>query len=178
MNQNEIIQFILDERIRQGYTVNGLETKAGTTMGHFKGVLNGDIADKGHGKTAQRQTVGLKAITKFLDALDLKIVIEDKDANWGEDMARLRMMPKKLYVGERIEAREIIKKEGFYPRVDLFSTPEEVMKFLPGNCDIYEIRLGRLIRKKFDVIAHPFGTMYSYNEWIPPEAIVNWTTHR
>jgi hypothetical protein len=122
--------------------------------------------------------MGIDELFSTLEKLNLKLVIEDQDAEWGENMARLRMMPKKLYTAERIEAREIIQKQGFYPRVDLFDNVETALKFAVKPCDLYEIRLGRLIRKKFDVQDHPFGTMYSYHDIIPVEAIVNKATHR
>jgi hypothetical protein len=114
----------------------------------------------------------------ILDKLDLKLVVEDKDAKWGEDMARLRMMPKKLFTTERVENRELVKKHGFHPRVDLFASPEIALKFIGVDCDVYEISLGLLMRRKFDVVEHPFGTIYSYTEHIPAESIRNWTTHR
>lgn len=178
MNQEEMLQLALNERKKTGLTIEQFEKKAGVRLTHYRDVLNTLRGKPTRSQDKNRLSVSLLHFTKVLDALDLQLVIEDKDAEWGEDMARLRMMPKKLYVGERIEAREVVQTEGFYPRVDLFEHPEQVLKFLPGNCDIYEIRLGKLNRKKFDVIEHPFGAMYSYNDWISPEAIVNRVTHR
>lgn len=168
MKHEEILQFLLDEKKKQNLSRDKIEELSGT-------VSIGSIPEVQKGK---RISIGLNNIIKLLDAFGYRLVIEDKDAYWGEDVERLRIMPKKLYVGQRIETRELIKENGFDPRVDLFEKPEHVLKFMPDTCDIYEIRPSKLIRKKFDVLDHPFGTMYSYHEHIPPEFIVNRVTHR
>lgn len=166
MNKTEIIQVMLQKMEKEGLSKRKLADKIGifdSGVGRFLNYGNNQRFD---------------GVLTMLDALDLKLVVEDKDAEWGEDMARLRMMPKKLYVGERIESRELIRQEGFYPRVDLFDSLDAALKFVPKPLDVYEIRVGRLIRKKFDLNDHPFGTMYSYNEWIDPGAILNMVTYR
>lgn len=136
-----------------------------------------DVTPTNVSKFIHKQTnVSFDYFLKMLDALNLKVVIEDKDADWGLDM-RLRMLPRKLYVAERIEVRGIIAKGGFSPRVDLFESPEVALKFFPPPMDVYEIH-PTLIRKKFDVADHPFGTMYSYDGWIDPQLIRNRVTYR
>lgn len=167
MRQEEIFKLIIDKRRESGESREHFEKRAGTVLGGMHDTLNG-----------KNYTVGMLYIIKMLDALNLQLVVEDKDTNWGPDMGRLRMMPKKLFTGQRIEARDMIKKEGLYSRVDLFETPEEVLKFVPTPCDIYEINPSKLYRKKFDVVEHPFGMMYSYNEHIMPDFIKNMVTHR
>jgi hypothetical protein len=167
MNQEEILRVMLDEKKKQKLKTEVWEEKAGVRSGNIREVLNGNVGQ-----------MGLLNVIKLLNVLDLQLVVEDKDAEWGENMERLRMMPKKLFLGERIESRELVRSAGFYPRVDLFDSLESVLKFMPKPLDVYEIRLGRLIRRKFDVIHHPFGTMYSYNEHIAPGSVVNRTTHR
>jgi hypothetical protein len=167
VRQEEIFHLIMDERKRQGRRREDFEKESGNrTYGSMQQVLN----NIGH-------TVGIKYLIEMLDVLDMQIVIEDKKANWGLDM-RLRRMPKKLYLAERIESRERVISDGLYARVDMFETPEAVLQFYPKPCDVYEIHPQRLIRKHFDVTEHPFGTMYSYNDWVAPEYIKNRATHR
>jgi hypothetical protein len=121
--------------------------------------------------------MSMSKLMELLDAHDMEFIIVDKDVNWGLDV-RLRVMPKKLYVGERIESRSIVRQEGFHSRVDLFETPEAALNFYTKPCDVYEIFPHKLIRKQFDVIDHPLGTMYSYNDWISPDYIENRVTYR
>lgn len=167
MNQDEIFNLIINKRRESGEKREDFEKRVGAVLGGLHDTLNG-----------RNYTVGIMYIIRMLDALGLQLTVEDKDINWGPDMDRLRMMPKRLYVGERIESRELVREEGLHSRVDLFDNPESVLKFIPAPCDIYEISAGSLIRKKFDVIEHPFGTMYSYNAYIKPELISYRVTHR
>jgi hypothetical protein len=167
MKQEELFQYIDEERKKQGLRQEDLRDLAQTAAVYsIKEVVAG-----------RASTTGIKYIIQILDVLGLQLTVEDKDADWGLDM-RLRRMPKKLFTAQRIESREIIRKEGFYARVDLFEKPEDCLKFVPTPCDIYEIWPHRLIRKHFDVIDHPFGTMYSYNDWISPDYIEDRVTHR
>lgn len=167
MNQEDIFRLIIEERIKQGVKRADLDKKAGTvSFASIHEVLNG----KGI-------TVGLLNIIKILDALNFQVSVEDKGINWGLD-TRLRRMPKTLYVGERIESRAIKRQDGFHARVDLYETPEVALKFITQPCDVYEIHPHDLIRKHFDVIDHPYGTIYSYNDWISPDFIENRVTYR
>lgn len=167
MKQEEIFKLIMEERKKSGIKVKDFNKESGTVAyGSMQQVLIG----KGH-------TVGISNLIQMLDVLDLQFVIEDKDADWGLDM-RLRRMPKKLFVVERIDNREMVRKEGFHARVDMFESPEAALKIYPKPCDVYEIWPHRLIRKQFDVVDHPFGPMYSYNGWVAPEYIENRATHR
>lgn len=167
MNQEDILNIIVNERHSQGIKREDLEEKAGVCLGNVMKVLS-----------KNRGTIGLSYIIKMLDALDLKLTVEDKEVDWGTDMSRLRRMPKKLYHGERIESREYIRMEGFEGRVDLFESVEDVLKFVPKPCDIYEIRPGKLIRKSFDLVDHPYGTVYSYYDHIPSDRIVSMVTYK
>lgn len=167
MTQEEIFTLIMEERKRQGFKREDFEKESGTaTYGSMQQVLNG----KG-------VSVMIKNLIQMLDVLDLTFAIEDKYANWGLDV-RLRRMPKRLFLPERIESREVIRKEGFHGRVDLFETPEAALRFMPAPCDIYEIYPDELIRKHFEVSDHPYGTMYAYSDWVAPEYIENRVTHR
>lgn len=167
MNQEEILKLIVSERKRRRITREVLEKKAGANLGSVQNVLH-----RGKG------TIGLSYLIKLLDALDLQITIEDKDIDWGTDMSRLRRMPKKLYHGERIESRDYLKLEGFEGRVDLFETVEDVLKFVPKPCDIYEINPATLKRKSFDLVEHPFGAVYSYYGHVPSDRVISMVTYR
>jgi transcriptional regulator with XRE-family HTH domain len=167
MNQEELLNLIANIRKTRGIKRDDLEGKAGASIGGLLNVLS-----------KRRGTIGLSYIIKILDALDLQIAIEDKDIVWGTDMNRLRMMPKKLYHGERIESREYIRLEGFEGRVDMFESIDDVLKFVPKPCDIYEIRPGKLKRKSFDLVDHPFGTVYSYYDHIPSDRVVSMVTYK
>lgn len=166
-DQLDYLKFIAEERRRQKITRIDFDKRAKTSaMSSLLEVV------RGHGIT-----IGFIYVLRMLDALGYTLVIEDKEANWGLDM-RLRRMPKKLFVAERIESREHIRDDGFHARVDMFESPEAALKHYPKPRDIYEIYPHRLIRKHFDVNEHPFGTMYSYNNWVSPEYIQNRVTHR
>jgi len=92
-------------------------------------------------------------------------------------MKRVRMLPKKLYHGERIEAREFAK-DGFFARVDLFESPEDVLKFIPKPCDVYRINPFKLVRKQLFVTDHPEAKIYNYYENIPKEHVYERMTYR
>lgn len=158
MSKKEIAQSILDVIEKRGLRIKDAAIAAGISDSNVHRFLK------------HHDSLSLGRLILLLDSLDLKFVVEDKGANWGLD-ERLRCMPKFLYCAGRMETRTMIQKEGFYPRVDLFETTGEVLSFFPTPCDIYEIRADGLIRKNFDLFDHPFGTMYSYNEHIPPELI-------
>lgn len=163
MDRKEMGQVFKEVAERRYTFVKQMEKK--TEVSHINKFIN-------HGNG-----LSFEKILELLDKLDLTFQIEDKDIDWGLDM-RLRRMPKKLFHGERIEAREFVAQNGFYARVDLFESPEMVLKFIPKPCDVYEIYPGRLIRKYFDVVDHPYGLLYSFNEHIPAEYIVNKVTYR
>jgi hypothetical protein len=169
MTQEEILRLVVELRKERKIKREDFDEKVGTkaTYGQALAVLNG-----------ANGTMGISYVMKLLDALDLQLVVEDKDANWGSDMERLRIMPKQLFLAERLEARELVKYGGFYPRVDLFDNVETCLKFMPKPCEVYSIKTGKLIRKQFEVIHHPFGTMYSYHEHIPADAIIDRVTYR
>lgn len=169
MKQEEIFEVVVDERKKQGFSREELDFQSGTTIfGTILEITNG-------GK--KRGTVMLSTLIKLLDGLGLELVIEDKQANWGLDM-RLRRMPRKLYTGQRIEARELIRKEGLSERVDLFDSPEAVLKFITKPCDVYEVLPNNLLRKNMDMFEHEYATMYSYNGDVSPDAIENRVTYR
>lgn len=171
MTQEEIFQLIIEERKKQGFLREELDEKAGT-------VVFGTILEITNNKKKSYSSVMFSNLVKLLDALGFEVIIEDKNANWGLDM-RLRRLPKKLFTGQRIEMREHIRTKGLDARVDLFDSPEAVLKFVPKPCDVYEVLPGALIRKHIDMNDdHPFGTMYSYNEHISPDHIENRVTYR
>jgi hypothetical protein len=167
MEHEEIMKFLHREYKNKGFSRKSWEEKAGVNAGNVTEVLRG-----------RKGTMGLYHIMRLLDALDFRLVIEDKNIDWGTDMNKLRLLPKKLYHGERIEARETIKSEGFWGRVDLFETAEIALKFIPTPCDIYEIHPAELKRKSFELVEHPYGDIYSYFSNIPTKFIKNRVTYR
>lgn len=167
MNQDEILHFVLEEQKKRGITQSKFKTNIGTNYGSFWNPLHG-----------YSKSIYLLTVITALDKLGYKLVIEDKEADWGPDMEQLRRMPKKLFHGERIEARDYVHENGFDSRVDLFESPDIVKKFIPTPCDIYELRVASLPRKHFEIMDHPFGKMYSFYSHIPAEKIISKTTHR
>lgn len=143
-------------------------------VSEISGLTNSNV-----GRFLNRQEgVSFNTLFKLLDSFDLKLIVEDKEVDWGVDMTRLRMMPKVLFHGERIESRESIQEEGFLGRIDLFDNITTALKFIPKPCEIYEIRISGLTRIKFDVVDHPYGNIYSYFGHIPPAMIMKRTTYR
>lgn len=92
---------------------------------------------------------------------------------------RVRHWPKKMFIGSRIEMREMIRQDGFHPRVDLFKTTEEVLNFMAGPpCDVYEVYTASLFRRFMEKIEHPHWTLYNYHEHISPDKILGMVTYR
>ena len=90
----------------------------------------------------------------------------------------MRKFPLRLFVAGRIETRGIIEREGFFPRVDCYESPEIALRFHTKPCDMYEIYTNRLVRKKMSIAEHPFGKLYSYHEHIPKDKIRFRITYR
>lgn len=149
-----------------------------TSIRHWSDVSNVNLSNIYRLLTEDNPNPTFNVMKNLFDSINMDLIAEDKDIDWGMDMARLRRMPKKLYHGERIEAREHIREDGLHPRVDFFDSIEAVLKFIPTPCDVYEIYPHRLPRRYFDVVDHPFGVMYSYNEHVPKEFIMNRITYR
>lgn len=171
MNHKEIVkkvkkemgQVIRNEIVRRKMTNNAaarLSGGSGTNVSKF---------------VKDQEGMSIDAIIMFLDGMGLTLAIEDKVMNWD---SRLKILPRKLFTGARIEARVYIKENGLDARVDLFETPEAVLQFVPTPCDVYEIYPLELLRNKFEVVDHPFGTLYSYNDNISPDYIESRTGHR
>lgn len=92
---------------------------------------------------------------------------------------QVRRIPSPLFVGARIEMRDMIRDDGFHPRVDMFTTPDEVINFLGGPpCDVYEINSAGLRRSFMEKNNHPLWTLYNYHNHIPYERVIGMTTYR
>lgn len=167
MKQDEIFQFIIDERVRQGMKREDLDALSGNrAYGSLQELLRG----KG-------STTGIKYVIDLLDVLQHKLVIEDENSNWSPRMEQVRHLPKKLFLTERREAREYVHRDGFQPRVDLYDNVETATKFAVTPCDLYEIDVKYLYRDCIDIEEHPYGKMYHYNEYtISPDSIISMVT--
>jgi len=160
MKQEEILQYMLDEKKTLKMRIEDWEKKAGCSSLNVKEVLR-----------QKKGTMGLKYAIQLLDAMDLELTIQDKGAKWSSNHEAVLRLPKYMYSGQRIEARQHIAANGFDPKVDLYLTVEDALHFVTKPCDIYTIESCDLWRDKFQVEEHPLAPIYHYHDHIPAHAM-------
>lgn len=86
-------------------------------------------------------------------------------------------IPKKLFVPERIENRDIIKEHGLFGWLHLYYSPDEAKQVVSPPCDVYIIRTGKLKKRLFEEVRDPLPAL-KYNGDIAKISIETFTTYR